>query len=217
MTNWASLLFFPAPPKFKTSHGRRKTLCLDLDETLVHTNAVFETLEGHLPPTLRLDVENNSNRHSSSKNRIFYVRIRPHLSVFLKECMKLFEVVVFTASEKSYADPIIASIFHEADCNIPRQCYYRPSCDAVMGMHIKDLSKVRHDLSKVILLDNSTSAAAYQPTNLMTISSWYGAENDTELLDTLELLKVLSTVSDVRNILNLRLSQRIEQVSMTSG
>ena len=41
-----------------------------------------------------------------------------------------------------------------------------------MGMHIKDLSKVRHDLSKVILLDNSTSAAAYQPTNLMTISSW---------------------------------------------
>ena len=69
----------------------------------------------------------------------------------------------------------------------------------------------------MILLDNSTSAAAYQPTNLMTISSWYGAENDTELLDTLELLKVLSTVSDVRNILNLRLSQRIEQVSMTSG
>ena len=195
------MLFFPAPPKFgKTSgRGRRKTLCLDLDETLVHTSATYETPEGDLPPTLRLDVEH------STKNRIFYVRVRPHLSEFLRECMQLFEVVIFTASEKSYADPIIACIFNEAGCDIPRQCYYRPSCNPIMGMHVKDLTKVRHDLSKVILIDNSTSASAFQPTNLLTIDSWFGAADDTELLDTLELLRILTTVSDVRNILNLRL------------
>ena len=141
------------------------------------------------------------------KSRIFYVRIRPYLSEFLKEVSELFEVVVFTASEKSYADPIVASIFNEAGCEIPRQCYYRPSCDQITGMHVKDLNKVRNDLSKVILLDNSVSAAAYQPTNLMTISSWYGAADDTELLDTLELLRMLTTVSDVRNILSLRLQR----------
>ena len=201
-----SLLFFPSPPTFKTSSGRKRTLVLDLDETLVHTNTHFDSGEGILPPELRLDVETNSR---GGKSRIFYVRIRPYLSEFLKEISELFEVVVFTASEKSYADPIVASIFNEAGCEIPRQCYYRPSCDQITGMHIKDLNKVRNDLSKVILLDNSVSAAAYQPTNLMTISSWYGAADDTELLDTLELLRMLTTVSDVRNILNLRL-QRLD-------
>jgi Dullard-like phosphatase family protein len=214
ITKLASFLFFPAPPKFNSSNGRRKTLCLDLDETLIHTSPHLNTERGYVPPLLRLDVENTNS--DNTKSRVWYVRIRPHLSAFLKECTKLFEVAIFTASEKSYANPIIASIFSEAGCDIPRQCYYRSSCDPIMGMHIKDLSKVRHDLSKVILLDNSPSASAYQPTNLMTISTWKGEANDTELLDTLELLRILSTVSDVRNILNLRLAQRIERVSMTA-
>ena len=215
-TEFGSLLFFPSPPPFgKTAGGRRKTLVLDLDETLVHTSAHFESDPGILPPELRLDVE-TSNNNRGGKNHVFFVRLRPHLSTFLQECMELYEVVVFTASEKSYADPIVANIFSDAGCEIPRQCYYRPSCDPVMGMYIKDLTKVRNDLSKVILLDNSISASAYQPTNLMTISSWYGAKDDTELLDTLELLRILSTVSDVRNVLNLRL-QNTAKVSMFSN
>ena len=214
LTEFGSFLLFPKPLTFGTSSGRRKTLVLDLDETLVHTSLTLESEPGILPPELRLDVETSNG--SRGNNRIFYVRLRPHLSDFLKECMQLFEVVVFTASEKSYADPIVANIFSDAGCEVPRQCYYRPSCDPVMGMHIKDLTKVRNDLSKVILLDNSVSAAAYQPTNLMTIESWYGAADDTELLDTLELLRILSTVSDVRNVLNLRLN-KIDKISTGTG
>ena len=76
-----------------------------------------------------------------------------------------------------------------------------------MGLHVKDLSKVRQDLSKVILVDNSPGAAANQPENYIPCSSWFGSSEDTELLDLMVLLRELAYVSDVRSLLGLRLSR----------
>ena len=108
---------------------------------------------------------------------------------------------------QSYADPIIQYLWNESGARYPSRCFFRPSCDAAMGLHVKDLRKVRQDLSKVILLDNSPGAAAYQPENYLPIASWFGSPDDTELLDVLELLRELACQSDVRSVLGLRLSR----------
>lgn len=56
------------------------TLVLDLDETLIHYKE-----------------ENNEGR----------VHFRPHLDYFLKEAVKNFELMIFTAAQQDYADAVI--------------------------------------------------------------------------------------------------------------
>lgn len=215
-TVWAfiSLVLFGMPSDLRLpipGPGRRKTLVLDLDETLVHTSTSFDARgavgDGSktIAPELRLDVVSSTNLNR--QNRTFYVRLRPYVHEFLRECSEIFDIVVFTASEQNYAEPIIQYICSESGVPYPRRCFFRQSCDATMGLHVKDLSKVRQDLSKVVLIDNSPGAAAYQPENYIPCMSWFGSQEDTELLDMLVLLRELSRVSDVRSLLGLRLSR----------
>lgn len=44
---------------------------------------------------------------NARSGRPVYVGLRPGVHDFLREVEKLFEIVIFTASVKSYADPII--------------------------------------------------------------------------------------------------------------
>ena len=69
---------------------------LDLDETLVHS-----TLDEHHNPDFTFSVSFNNREHSVN------VRQRPHLANFLERCAALFEVVIFTASQKLYAEQLL--------------------------------------------------------------------------------------------------------------
>lgn len=78
-----------APSAQTRACKQRKTLVLDLDETLVHSS-----LDGFDLPDFSFPVFFNGREHMVA------VRQRPHLVTFLEECALLFEVVVFTASQK---------------------------------------------------------------------------------------------------------------------
>ena len=69
---------------------------LDLDETLVHS-----TLDSCTEPDFSFPVAFNGREHR------VHVRRRPHLQAFLERCAELFEVVVFTASQKVYAEQLL--------------------------------------------------------------------------------------------------------------
>ncbi len=87
----------PAPllPR-QTRRCPRKTLVLDLDETLVHS-----TLDACDAPDFAFSVAFAGRSHT------VHVRRRPHLAAFLEAAAALFEVVVFTASQKVYAEQLI--------------------------------------------------------------------------------------------------------------
>jgi hypothetical protein len=74
------------PPK--SPGDERKTLVLDLDETLVHCS-----IDGATPFDWKFDVEFHGTSYAVS------VRTRPHLQRFLAFAAQHFEVVVFTASQ----------------------------------------------------------------------------------------------------------------------
>ena len=76
--------------------GGRKTLVLDLDETLIHS-----TTRNGTDYDATVDVTLGSDTHT------FYVHKRPFADYFLNQVSKWYDVVIFTASTSEYASPVI--------------------------------------------------------------------------------------------------------------
>lgn len=112
---------------------------LDLDETLVH----FVTAEKKF-------------------------KLRPGCLWFLKEMSRYFELIVFTAAAKDYADFILdvierrAALVHmpneQQKANNGEKLFthrlYRPQCQLDDGVYVKDLSRLGRSLSKILIVDN---------------------------------------------------------------
>jgi TFIIF-interacting CTD phosphatase-like protein len=80
---------------------KRKVLILDLDETLVHSTPIepFPQFAHLYQYSIDIYIDNTECT--------FYVSERPHLKHFMRKVCQWFEVVIFTASVRSYADPVI--------------------------------------------------------------------------------------------------------------
>lgn len=117
----------------------KNTLILDLDETLVHSSFILS------PHDFSLDITT-----SDPKCNQIYVSIRPNLYQFLKRCTELFEVVIFTASRKDYADGVIDTIDREK--KIPQRLY-RENCCVINENYVKDISRLGRNLNKVVIVD----------------------------------------------------------------
>ena len=104
---FSSIIFTPQYP-VSTRSRKRFTLVLDLDETLIHTttSARYQVFKNgrKVFPDLVLEVP------VQDRYCIFYVYLRPYLHTFLREISKWFEVVIFTASERRYAEPLLQRI-----------------------------------------------------------------------------------------------------------
>ena len=73
-----------------------KTLVLDLDETLVHSE--FNQIKN---PNYIIPVEIDGNIIN------IYVKKRPGVDNFLNTMSKFYELIIFTASLSKYADPLM--------------------------------------------------------------------------------------------------------------
>eukprot|EP01032_Pedospumella_encystans_P014167 gene14167-16292_t len=164
------------------------TLALDLDETLVHC-----TVEPIAKPDLVFPVNFNGQIYQ------IYVRKRPYLDYFLETVSKSFEVVVFTASQKVYADVLLDKL--DPTRKLVKYRLFRESCLLVQGNYLKDLHVLGRDLSKSILVDNSPHAYSYHIDNGIPIESWYDDDTDTELLKLIGFLKNVQNVDDVRPLI----------------
>ncbi len=70
-----------------------------------------------------------------------YVKTRPHAHHFLREAAKAFEVIVFTASERPYAESILRHL--DPSGALVGHVFCREDCTLVEGEFIKDLAKIR--------------------------------------------------------------------------
>lgn len=169
----------------KTRSSPPITLVLDLDETLVHcSTSCLEPCDIKFPVTLNGTTYNVSGR------------FRPNYINFLKTVATQYEVVIFTASQKVYADELINIL--DPTKTLIKYRLFRDSCVFVSGNYLKDLAVLGRDLARTVIVDNSPQAFGYQLDNGIPIISWYEDANDAELLRVLHFLDKLKDVPDVR-------------------
>jgi TFIIF-interacting CTD phosphatase-like protein len=103
---------------------KKYILVLDMDETLVHYDITTKTFA-----------------------------TRPFAKNFIRNMSKHWELVVFTAGLKDYADTILNEL--DPTGYITRR-FYRDSCTYTEGVYIKDLKTVQKnvDLAKIVIVDN---------------------------------------------------------------
>ena len=184
----------------------KKTLILDLDETLVYVSDV--KIENSPLKQIPFEYyvldenENNINQMINVENQTIeqangYLIVRPGYNKFITEIKKYFdEIFIFTSSQYSYAEEIIKLI----DKNkIISKIYSRKDCSFYNDIFYKDLNKIKKDLSRTIIVDNFPEAYLLQHFNGLPIPPFMGDPNDNELLKLMPILEQLSKVKDVRN------------------
>lgn len=176
-------------PPASASNSKKITLALDLDETLVHC-----TVEPIPNPDIVFEVQFNDALYQ------VYVRKRPYLEFFLESVSHLFEIVIFTASQKVYADRLLNYI--DPECRYISHRLFREACVFVEGNFLKDLTVLDRDLKRAVLVDNSPHAYGYQFDNGIPIESWFDDPEDTELLKLSSFLRRIVDCEDVRPIIH---------------
>jgi RNA polymerase II subunit A small phosphatase-like protein len=165
----------------------KKTLVLDLDETLVHSS--FKPIPN---PDFIIPVE------IDGKLVDVYVLKRPWLDHFMATVGPRFEVVVFTASLAKYADPLLDLLDKGRHV---RWRLFREACCTYEGNYVKDLCCLGRDLAQTIIVDNSPHSYIFQPQNAAPITTFIDDMEDQELLELLPALLKVEGVDDVRRYL----------------
>nr|XP_010916740.3 probable C-terminal domain small phosphatase [Elaeis guineensis] len=196
----------PAPPAPPTplpppSFPGRKTVILDLDETLVHAKTD--------PPPERYDF----TVHPVIDGQIltFYVLKRPGVDELLKEAAKAFEVVVFTAGLREYASLVLDHL--DPGGEIISHRLYRDSCKEMEGKFVKDLSVMGRDLDRVVIVDDNPNAYAFQPENAVPVAPFINDLGDRELQKVIKFLEVAPLFDDTRDAILHYLSDNANQKS----
>ena len=189
----------------KTSN--KKTLVLDLDETLVHSVGGMENGEGGEPQhdfIIQIPQSNNSSHD-------VHVMVRPHVDEFLQRMSKRFELVIFTASISKYANPLLNIV--DKMGYVPFRLF-REHCTLINTAFVKDLNLLGRDAKDIIILDNNPTAYSLNHYNGFPIKSWFDDKNDDELLKICPILEFLSYVPDVREYIKKIVVQNKVQFDM---
>ena len=164
----------------------KRTLVLDLDETLVHSQ--FGPFD--VPSDVVINIEIENEIHD------IHVLVRPGVKEFLEKLNKRFEIIIFTASISKYAGPLLDILDKNKYCSYR---LFREHCTIINTSFVKDLKKLGRDLKDVIIVDNSPIAYILNNDNGLPILTWFDDKNDRELYKICPILEFLSLVPDVRD------------------
>ena len=176
------------------------TVVLDMDETLIHSISSFAS------PFQR----HRSGRYSPVKKACKSIRVplplgdtikvnmRPGLDKFLRSLSKKYEVIVYTAGLKDYAGPLLDKLDPEG--KYFRHRLYRESCAYIErdGLYVKNLSFLRRDLARTVLVDNSPHSFLLNLNNGIPVISFYDDGADGVLRKLADTLHDLNECDDVR-------------------
>lgn len=159
--------------------GRRHTLILDIDGTLLHAS---------LLPNLSDKAEDDVK-----------VCVRPYARELIEALSPLYEIVLFTAGTEEYADKIkkcldpvgthIVRALGKSSCILTREGYY-----------VKDLRIFSdRELKNIVIVDDNITSFAFQLSNGVPVVPYEGEESDEELRFLIDYLRDLDLAEDVRS------------------
>jgi Dullard-like phosphatase family protein len=191
----------------------RLTLCLDLDECLVHCTSddkgapSFQEVQGpEAARTAAAQAERMQRRPPHREPDAIFelpyleqpVRVhkRPLLDDFLSAACQLCDVVLFTSAAPGYVEQLVPLI--EPAGRPFAAVLTRAHCTELDALYVKDLGQLGRPLERAVLLDDNPASFLLQPDNGVPITPWFGAADDRDLGAILPLLRHLSSDDDVR-------------------
>ncbi|GLJ15209.1 hypothetical protein SUGI_0248610 [Cryptomeria japonica] len=189
---------------------KKKTVVLDLDNTLVHAS---------FTPIPQYDfLITVPGMGESDDTLTYHVQKRPGVDLLLQRLSEYkYEIIVFTSAEETYADAILNKL--EMDNNITIEFrLYKDSC-TIMEIQskedddenegkgnvkeqkvvmVKDLARLGRDLKNVIIVDDDPAGYTFQPENAVSLKAFKGDLTDRELWKVMDLCRVAVTCGDVR-------------------
>lgn len=164
---------------------KKKTLVLDLDETLVHSFMTPQPFE-----TTKVEFMFKGFQKS------VFVKKRPYVDLFLKNLSHSFNITIFTASHQNYANKVIDLL--DPDNNIISNRLFNRDCLNFKGLFLKSLDIFNVDPRDLIIVDNAVLCFGLDLANGVPIQEYRGEGKDEELIDLEQFLSFLSDVDDVR-------------------
>ena len=150
-------------PFIKEELNKKFCLVLDIDETLSHM--------------IKLPFG-------------IYFLVRPGVIDLLKELHNYYEIDIFTAALKHYADNILNKL--DRDNNYISYRLYRSHCTYEDGKPVKKLSLIGRDLNKIVFVDDIKENAKYNMKNLVLVSKWIDNLYDNEIITLKNKLKFIA-------------------------
>jgi Dullard-like phosphatase family protein len=169
-----------------TYQQNKKTLLLDLDNTLIYASKEIPDIMDYTSVTFEYGGE----------YLVRYVIKRPGVSKFLKKLSKQFNLCVYTSADETYARKIIEAT------NISKYIYTlydRSHCEKInKNGFSKNIWSLGFEKTQAILIDDLTAQAKHQPENCILVKPFAGEVSDKELYALYPFLQKLITVEDVR-------------------
>ncbi|POR37674.1 Mitochondrial import inner membrane translocase subunit TIM50 [Tolypocladium paradoxum] len=156
------------------SFERPYTLCLSLDDLLVHSEW--------------------------SREHGWRVAKRPGMDYFIRYLSQYYELVLFTTVPFAMGEPLVRKLDPFRFIMWP---LYREATKYEDGEIVKDLAYLNRDLSKVIIIDTKASNVRKQPENAIILDPWKGSAKDNDLVGLIPFLEYIHTMqySDVRKVI----------------
>lgn len=187
----------PEPFYMARRYSRSKTLLLDMDETLIHSEEYdnSKNQRGH-PKRYDFVIEMNANNRSTKIG----VYIRPYCLEFLRRMSQKYEVVIFTAARQDYADKILDQIDPSRTLFAGRM--YRQHCTQVDGSYVKDFTVVKNRRKQdMMLVDNLIYSFAGDIDRGIHIRNFYDDKTDSELEHLADILENMKPFMDLSEFL----------------
>lgn len=170
-------------------NSNQHLIILDLDETLIHST------------------ENELGDKCDFRVGRYYTYKRPNVEKLLSDCMKTFNIAVWSSATELYTESVVQNIFPEVDklCFIwsRNKCTYRVDLESDEFIWIKNLKKVKKmgfDLDKVVVVDDSPEKLLFNYGNLLRVDPFYGNKNDNELIYLMRYLSLLENEPNIRAV-----------------
>lgn len=185
--------------------GFKNLLIFDLDETLIHVmrdqeEVPEDEMEQNLfEPEVKLDIYDEINDQQTQA----LFSVRPYARACLEFANKYFEVAIFTASVKWFADKIIDYL--DPTGTLVQHRFFREAT-SVLGnpsdeqLFVKDLNiftKYDLTLDRILIIDNNVTSFALNLSNGIPINDYLGNKKDRSLL---QLMHYLDHIKDFDNL-----------------
>lgn len=223
LIKWASRLILPED--LKASSGKERVLCLDLDETLIHTDKWPRSKEGQekmnralaifgfpVEPAGQVKIE--VERHHDFVLGDYGGWVRPGVIELLKTAHEIFDrVFIYTAATKDYAEEILKRILPPEI--MPHGLLHRAhtSSERRDGDRLKSvtlLEALGYKKNRVLFVDDRPEVYRFSRKNVIGIKPYYGPstgaagkeknskreDTDVALNELTELLKKLADIKD---------------------